>query len=767
MLKKQEAAAKLSPYARLIGSAKSFYANLPSRAILDAAAGILISVVLSLSLLHYQQHHIPPLEPGAVANEDIIAPADIKVEDAAETARRRAEAESKVLPVFDYIARSTREAVSRIEQLFAVGRNSQNQTEEQLLESIERATGLILDRELLAALSKRRFSAELEKLLITHLESALASGVVLSHNQLIKLGPLGITRRDPRSGQEVTITDLSHIRDIITARAALRSEKIAWPAYYDRRERLLFGELLGSLVVPNLIYNEAETEARRRAARDGASPAIITAQKGKPIVVRGETVTPAKSALIEAASRYRPAGQRAVEFAGTLIIVMLSLLVLWQYMIRYQQRHMRVRRHFLLQATIFFVTIAATRLFFLVAPLAAQRFWYPFDSQLAYHYLAPMAMGAALVTLLTDAHAAFVFSAILALLVGLLSGNAYLAAYVLISSAGAIYHIKGCRERAALIRSGLSIGAVNAAAALALDLVGANQLQLGTALVDSACGFMSGMMATAMASVLLPFFEWAFEVTTDIKLLELSNLNLPLLRQLAERAPGTYHHSIMVGLLAEAAAEAIGADALFARVACYYHDIGKIVRPSYFVENQGYLENKHEGLSPRMSSIVLANHVKQGIELARKHKLPPRIISIIPQHHGTGLMKFFYYKAREAAEDDSAALEKEFRYPGPKPQTKEAAIIMIADSVEAAARTIKEPTPSKLRNMVDTIIGRLRDDGQFDECNITLRELNIVAESLVKALIGIYHHRIAYPGYDFDQGQGGQRPEAARAAHGD
>lgn len=751
----------------MIGSAKSFYASLPSRAILDAAVGILISVALALLLLHYQQPNIPKLEPGAVANEDIIAPADIKVEDAAETARRRAEAESKVLPVFDYIARSNREAVSRIEQLFAAGRNGQDQTEEQLLESIERATGLVLDRELLAALRKRRFSAELENLLIEHLESVLAGGVTSSRGQLIKLGPLGIIRRDPRSGREVVITDPSQIRDIITARAALRSEKTAWPAEYDRRERQLFGDLLGSLVVPNLIYNEAETEARRRAARDGASPAIITAQKGKPIVVRGETITPAKAALIEAASRYRPAGQRAVEFAGTLIIVMLSLLVLWQYMVRYQQRHMRVRRHFLLQATIFFVTIAAARLFFLMAPLAAQRFPYPFDSQLAYHYLAPVAMGAVLVTLLTDAHAAFVSSAILALFVGLLTGNAHLAAYALISSAGAIYHIKGCRERAALIRAGISIGAVNGAAALALDLVGANQLQLGTLLVDSACGFIGGMMATAIASVLLPLFEWAFEVTTDIKLLELSNLNLPLLRQLAERAPGTYHHSIMVGLLAEAAAEAIGADALFARVACYYHDIGKIVRPSYFVENQAYLENKHENLSPRMSSIVLANHVKQGIELARKHKLPPRIISIIPQHHGTGLMKFFYYKAREAAEDDSAALEKEFRYPGPKPQTKEAAIIMIADSVEAAARTIKEPTPSKLRNMVDTIISRLRDDGQFDECNITLRELNIVAESLVKALIGIHHHRIAYPGYDFDKGQEKPKREPARAAHGD
>jgi putative nucleotidyltransferase with HDIG domain len=321
----------------------------------------------------------------------------------------------------------------------------------------------------------------------------------------------------------------------------------------------------------------------------------------------------------------------------------------------------------------------------------------------------------------------------------------------LMSSAGAIYHLQNCRDRTALVAAGLWIGAINAATTLSLDLLGANEPRLFALLFDSFCGYAGGVLATMAASILLPMFEWLFEITTSIKLLELSNLNLPLLKDLAERAPGTYHHSIMVGLLAEAGAEAVGGDALFARVACYYHDIGKTVRPTYFVENQSYMDNRHDKLSPKMSSIVLANHVKQGIEIAKQHKLPPRIIAIIPQHHGTGLMKFFYYKARKGNDDDSTALEQEFRYPGPKPKTKEAAIIMIADSSEAAARTVEEPTPAKLRNMVDMIIGRLRDDGQFDECDITLRDLRVVAESFVKVLMGIHHHRIAYPGYDFNQ----------------
>jgi membrane-associated HD superfamily phosphohydrolase len=231
---------------------------------------------------------------------------------------------------------------------------------------------------------------------------------------------------------------------------------------------------------------------------------------------------------------------------------------------RYQRRHLRVRRHFLLQVASFAITLGVGRLFFSLAFAISQ--WTaisPFNSQMAYKYLAPLAAGAALVTILTDAHAAFVFSAILAVFVGVLSGNVHLAAYTLISSVGAIYHLQNCRDRTALVRAGLWIGLVNAAAALALDLLGANEPRMlagggldaiGVVLFDASCGVMSGVLAAMVASILLPLFEWLFEITTNIKLLELSNLNLPLLKQLAERAPGTYHHSIMVGLLAEAAA---------------------------------------------------------------------------------------------------------------------------------------------------------------------------------------------------------------------
>jgi cyclic-di-AMP phosphodiesterase PgpH len=762
--------------ARLLRGVKAFSSSLSDQAVIDAGVGLFIIVALAMLLLrNYQRPRIEPLPAGTVAVKAIIADEDLKIEDTAETKRRRDQAATRALPVFDYNPRATRDVRNSIEKMFAAGRQAPTPaTGDDLRARIEEASGLILDAEQVEVLRAHGFDPELERLMTDHLDSVMMSGIVDRRSHLSKYAATGITRRDMKSGEEATVSDLGTIRDLITARAALRSDRLVLPVEYDPQGRRMLGEIMGSVVVSNLDYNDAETEERKTSARNSVPPVTVLIEKGKSIVEVGETVSQAKAEFLKQVARDRPVGRRAIEFAGTVVIVMMLVLVLWQYLLRYQQRHLRVRRHFLLQIACFVITLGLARLFFALAFAMSQ--WTtrePFNSQIAYKYLAPLAAGAALITLLTDAHAAFVSSAILTIFVGIISGDVYLAAYTLVSNVGAIYYLQNCRDRTALVRAGLWMGLAGGAAALALDLLGANPLvrfdgasSVFIVLYDAFCGLMSGVLAAMVASILLPLFEWLFEITTSIKLLELSNLNLPLLRQLAERAPGSYHHSIMVGLLAEAGAEAIGGDALFARVACYYHDIGKMVRPTYFVENQTYRENRHDTLSPKMSSIVLSNHVRQGIELARQYKLPPRIIAIIPQHHGTGLMKYFYYKARKAADDtDSVALEQEFRYPGPKPQTKEAGIIMIADSVEAAARTVQDPTPARLRNMIDMIITRIRDDGQLDECDITLRDLKLVAESFVKVLMGIHHHRIAYPGFDFNRAGGPDLiPEAVAVA---
>jgi hypothetical protein len=241
----------------------------------------------------------------------------------------------------------------------------------------------------------------------------------------------------------------------------------------------------------------------------------------------------------------------------------------------------------------------------------------------------------------------------------------------------------------------------------------------------------------------------SFGYTTDIKLLELGNLDQPLLRELMVQSPGTYHHSVIISNMVEATAKAIQANPLLAKVSAYYHDIGKIRKPLYFIENQQGYENKHEKLAPSMSSLILISHAKDGVELAKEHKLGREITDIIQQHHGTSLISYFYHKAQERALSKSGKMvdikEEDFRYPGPKPQTKEAGLVMLADMIEAASRSLADPTPSRIQGMVQKIINKVFSDGQLDECELTLKDLHEIAKGFNKTLGGIFHHRIEYP----------------------
>jgi hypothetical protein len=252
------------------------------------------------------------------------------------------------------------------------------------------------------------------------------------------------------------------------------------------------------------------------------------------------------------------------------------------------------------------------------------------------------------------------------------------------------------------------------------------------------------MLNAVLALGIVPAFE-LFGFVTDYKLLELASLNHPLLRQLMLRAPGTYHHSVIVGTLSEAACETVGANALLARVACYFHDIGKGLKPQYFIENQRDTANRHDRLSPEASAAVIINHVREGGVLALQHKLPRPIVDNIYMHHGTGIIQYFYARAKELAAPEETVDERLFRYPGPKPDSREAGIIMLADKVEAACRTIKEPNEERIRAMIQQIVNSVMTDGQFESCPLTLRELYQIADTFTGVLLGIYHHRIEYP----------------------
>jgi hypothetical protein len=316
--------------------------------------------------------------------------------------------------------------------------------------------------------------------------------------------------------------------------------------------------------------------------------------------------------------------------------------------------------------------------------------------------------------------------------------------YLLSGSLMGVWGVRSYRLRRSLINAGLAICAINLVMVTAFKLLEypftGQDMLLGEVFAVGG-GLLTGILALG----LIPIIETVFRYTSNTRILELLNLDQPLLKELMLVAPGTYHHSLVVGQMVEAAAEAIGANPLLAKAAAYYHDIGKVKKPAYFVENQFGGENKHEKLAPSMSSLILTAHVKDGVELARKQQLGEDICDIIQQHHGTCLISYFYTKAKNQASNPDKVNIDDYRYPGPRPQTKEAGLVLVADQVEAASKTLTDPTPARIQGMVQKIINNIFADGQLNECELTLKELNLIAKHCNKILSGIFHHRVTYP----------------------
>lgn len=363
-------------------------------------------------------------------------------------------------------------------------------------------------------------------------------------------------------------------------------------------------------------------------------------------------------------------------------------------------------------------------------------------------YFFPVAFFSMLVALLYhDLELSLMFSVSLSVFSGLAyGGDLYLACVLLIGGITGALCVWQARRRSKIITAGFFVGFVQAISVLTFF----KHLDLPSVPVLKFCSapFFNGLIASFLVAGLLPVFEFLFKVVTNISLLELADFNHPLLKRLVLEAPGTYHHSLMVGNLAEMACEEVGANALLARVGAYYHDIGKLEKPEYFSENQDRCASKHDQLSASMSKLVIMDHVKKGIELANKNRLNNAIVDFIIQHHGTSLVYYFYRRALEATQADTDVKEEVYRYPGPKPLTKETAIVLLADSVEAACRALEEPTAERISDMVRRIINNKFIDGQLDACDITLRDLDKIATTFVHILGAFYHSRIEYPQHD-------------------
>jgi putative nucleotidyltransferase with HDIG domain len=496
-----------------------------------------------------------------------------------------------------------------------------------------------------------------------------------------------------------------------------------------------------------MTFNKKETELRKQKAQEAVNPIYFQVQKGEMIVREGEKINAMHLLKLEtAATLKRNSPLPGMVLSMTAMVGVLLALSFLLLPMRSTLRRIKSRDLFFTSLMLLFMFLVAA-LYKIVAEQVARDFSL-FTVQVLMFAL-PISLGAMLISIFQGLDAAVAFSLVISVLASIVGGGRVeYFVYFFAGSLLAAYGVRHCRERMVLIKTGMKVGLLNVVLALTIQTLYGN-LYFTATTISLIGGFLGGILAGVIATGFLPLVEMGFAFTTDIKLLELASLDQPILKDLMVNAPGTYHHSVIVSNMVEATAESIDANPLLAKVSAYYHDIGKIKKPLYFVENQMRGENRHEKLAPSMSSLILISHVKDGMELAKRHKLGKEIIDIIQQHHGTSLISYFYQKAkdqRKKKEDRSSPVkEEDFRYPGPRPQTKEAGLVLLADEVEAASRTLVDPTPARIQGMVQKIINNIFSDGQLGECELTLKDLNQIAKSFTKTLSGIFHSRIEYP----------------------
>ncbi len=490
-------------------------------------------------------------------------------------------------------------------------------------------------------------------------------------------------------------------------------------------KRLLVAEVAGQSIQPNLVLNQQETGARRQQAMDAVEPVRIL--KGQTIIRRGEVVTDRHVAILQDLGMMR-AGRDVRSYAGVATLVLLFIGASGAYLYHFRRDLYQSDSYILLYGLVAVLVMALAMLLLPVSP-----------------FLVPVAAGAMLTAILIDAQVAVVFALTASFVVTLMGGGELRLFLVLVAGGlTGVFSVARVGQRSDLTRAGFLVGFGGAAALVGMSLLSRVSFTEVAVWQEILWTMVGGLFSAVLTIGLLPFFESFFGIITSVRLLELSNPSQEVLQRMLVEAPGTYHHSIIVGNLAESAAEAVGGNALLARVGAYYHDIGKIKRPYFFIDNQFGQENPHDKISPSLSTLIITSHVKDGVEMAEEYRLPPAVVDIIRQHHGTTLVSYFYSRAAENGQNVQV-VEADFRYEGPRPQTPEAAIVMLADSTEAAVRSLTKPTPARIESLVRRIIKDRVNDGQLDQSDLTLADLDTIANVFVRVLTGIFHPRIEYP----------------------
>ena len=500
----------------------------------------------------------------------------------------------------------------------------------------------------------------------------------------------------------------------------------------DRKTRQAVAALISAYIAPNLRIDEKRTEAETEEMLKGVEPVSRrwAVKKNELIIEKGKRVNVRHIAQISQLRRVFRPGVKPTFFFGVLLLFLLLGLIAAVY------TSFSRKRNFLMDTKS--VAIVLLNMFIMIV-LADFIMRSPQPS-----YFIPMASIGMMITLLVGFNMAFLTVVLMSVLISLLvGGKIEMTLVLMVGSTVGMFAVRDVRCRTRILWAGLLVGTAKFLAVACIGLI--NGMELDFYVKDGIWSIASGLFSGFIVMGLLPVFEHLFKVPTNISLLELSDLNHPLLKKLSMEAAGTYHHSITVGNLAEAACDSIGANSLLARVGAYYHDIGKMPKAEYFSENEMGSKSMHAKLAPSMSALIISKHVKEGVEIAKKYKLNSTIIDFITQHHGNSLVYYFYQKAIEKSGSGTVLEEENFRYPGPKPQTKESAIVLLADSVEASSRALGDPTHSRIRHLVKKIINNKFIDGQLDECDLTLRDMHNIADSFVRVLMAIFHTRLNYP----------------------
>lgn len=659
-------------------------------------------------LIIFAVHFLPedlPVREGEVSPTTIKASQTITIEDSVKTAERKKQAEENIKEI--YIL--DRSILTRMEQSLDDSFT--------VLEGIINADSSSIEK--IKALEEKFSLQESTVRALVSLDAEIIDSLQIEAQNLLRNNWQNGVRESEVTAKK---TELYNQIDLLNMTVP-----------YKNLLKSVFNQM--NFQANYLIDEEATLKAKKEASQN-EGVVMVELRKGQKIVGEGELVTAEHIEILEALG-YKRSAAPYITLLGITIFTLLVYILTVIYLKLYRKDLYRKELNLLLLGLLCFVSLLVAHLISAINISS--------NPQIAklVGYLIPVATCSMLIAILLDTTLAIFMTALLSFYIGILTD--YQLPYAItafVSGLVGVYSVIKFNQHFDWVKAGLFISIANVVSISAMGLM--NNDEWFVLLIGCSIGVVNGIVSSIFAYGSLPFLESGFKVTTSVRLLELSNPNQPLLKRLLVEAPGTYHHSIMVGNLAEAAADAVGADSLLVRVGAFYHDIGKLKRPYFFTENQLGADNPHDKLSPSLSALIITSHLKDGLEIARQHNLPPEVIDLIAQHHGTGLVTYFYHKALEMGNSDSIK-EEDYRYQASKPQSKEAAIIMLADSIEAAVRSMSTPNAGKIEAQVRKMIKERLEDGQLDECALTFKDLDLIATAFTRILSGVFHTRIEYP----------------------